>query len=245
MSQGVIQGSMREAPLPDIIQLVSQGGKSGCFHVQQEASKARIYLKDGRIIHAVTHAGEGFEALMEVALWIEGSYRFEEVVPDAEHHHQAQCFHPDGTWAPHGRMAGDQPEGAIGGPVPSLHPPAGRNTPRREPQGSPAPRRGHRVLHRGRAGGADAEARAHRRQGPLRPGDGWTCGDEGPPLRQAGEGGPPGQRARAGAHPRVHPAGHRAGLRTGDPGVQGGRDRHRASPGAPSGPADAGLSRER
>jgi hypothetical protein len=82
MSQGVIQGSMREAPLPDIIQLVSQGGKSGCFHVQQEASKARIYLKDGRIIHAVTHSGEGFEALMEVALWLDGTYRFEEVVPD-------------------------------------------------------------------------------------------------------------------------------------------------------------------
>ncbi|WP_257309620.1 DUF4388 domain-containing protein [Geothrix fuzhouensis] len=82
MSQGVIQGSMREAPLPDIIQLVSQGGKSGCFHVQQDASRARIYLKDGRIIHAVTQAGEGFEALMEVALWLDGSYRFEELVPD-------------------------------------------------------------------------------------------------------------------------------------------------------------------
>lgn len=82
MSQGVIQGSMREAPLPDIIQLVSQGGKSGCFHVQQEASRAQIYLKDGRIIHAVTHSGEGFEALMEVALWLDGTYRFEELVPD-------------------------------------------------------------------------------------------------------------------------------------------------------------------
>ena len=82
MSQGVIQGSMREAPLPDIIQLVSQGGKSGCFHVQQESSKARIYLKDGRIIHAATQAGEGFEGLMEVALWLEGTYRFEEGAPD-------------------------------------------------------------------------------------------------------------------------------------------------------------------
>src|SRR5512133_3888475 len=81
MSQGVIQGSMREAPLPDIIQLVSQGGKSGCFHVQQDASRARIYLKDGRIVHAVTQAGEGFEALMEVALWLDGSYRFEEALP--------------------------------------------------------------------------------------------------------------------------------------------------------------------
>jgi hypothetical protein len=78
MSQGVIQGSMREAPLPDIIQLVSQGGKSGCFHVQQDSSRARIYLKDGRIIHAITNNGEGFDALMEVALWLEGSYRFEE-----------------------------------------------------------------------------------------------------------------------------------------------------------------------
>ncbi|MDR3683045.1 MAG: DUF4388 domain-containing protein [Geothrix sp.] len=82
MSQGVIQGSMREAPLPDIIQLVSQGGKSGCFHVQQEFAKARIYLRDGRIVHAVTQASQGFEGLMEVALWIEGSYRFEEGVSD-------------------------------------------------------------------------------------------------------------------------------------------------------------------
>jgi len=82
MSQGVIQGSMREAPLPDIIQLVSQGGKSGCFHVQQESAKARIYLRDGRIVHAVTQASQGFEGLMEVALWIEGNYRFEEGVSD-------------------------------------------------------------------------------------------------------------------------------------------------------------------
>jgi hypothetical protein len=82
MSQGVIQGSMREAPLPDIIQLVSQGGKSGCFHVQQDAAKARIYLKDGRIVHAITNSGEGFDALMEVALWLEGSYRFEEGAQD-------------------------------------------------------------------------------------------------------------------------------------------------------------------
>lgn len=82
MSQGVIQGSMREAPLPDIIQLVSQGGKSGCFHVEQETSRARIHLKDGRIIHAITNTTEGLEALMEVALWINGRYRFEEVVQE-------------------------------------------------------------------------------------------------------------------------------------------------------------------
>jgi hypothetical protein len=78
MSQGLIQGSMREAPLPDIIQLVSQGAKSGCFHVADDPKRCRIYIKDGRIVHAVGHSGEGLEAFYEVALWLDGSYRFEE-----------------------------------------------------------------------------------------------------------------------------------------------------------------------
>ena len=78
MSQGLIQGSMREAPLPDIIQLVSQGAKSGCFHVADDPKRCKIYLKDGRIIHAVSHDHEGLEAFYEVALWLDGSYRFEE-----------------------------------------------------------------------------------------------------------------------------------------------------------------------
>jgi len=78
MSQGLIQGSMREAPLPDIIQLVSQGGKTGCFHVLEEPRKAKIYLKGGRIIHAVTNDSEGLEAIYQVALWLDGAYHFEE-----------------------------------------------------------------------------------------------------------------------------------------------------------------------
>lgn len=78
MSQGLIQGSMREAPLPDIIQLVSQGGKTGCFHVLDEARRAKIYLKAGRIVHAVTKENEGLEALFQVALWLDGTYHFEE-----------------------------------------------------------------------------------------------------------------------------------------------------------------------
>lgn len=84
MSQGLIQGSMREAPLPDIIQLVSQGAKSGCFHVSDDPKRCRIYLKDGRIVHAVSHAHEGLEAFYEVALWLEGSYRFEEGPVDVQ-----------------------------------------------------------------------------------------------------------------------------------------------------------------
>ena len=85
MSQGLIQGSMREAPLPDIIQLVSQGGKTGCFHITDDHKRAKIYLKAGKIVHAVTNDGEGLDAVYEVALWLDGSYHFEEndAVPEA------------------------------------------------------------------------------------------------------------------------------------------------------------------
>lgn len=85
MSQGLIQGSMREAPLPDIIQLVSQGGKSGCFHITDDLKRAKIFLKAGRIVHAVTNECEGLDAVYEVALWLDGNYRFEEndAVPEA------------------------------------------------------------------------------------------------------------------------------------------------------------------
>ena len=78
MSQGLIQGSMREAPLPDIIQLVSQGGKSGCFHIVEDPKRAKIFLKDGRISHAITNNAEGLDAVYEVALWLDGNYHFEE-----------------------------------------------------------------------------------------------------------------------------------------------------------------------
>lgn len=82
MSQGLIQGIMREAPLPDIIQLMSQGGRTGCFHVVEESRRAKVYLKDGRIVHAVSQSGEGLEALYELALWLDGHYHFEETSGD-------------------------------------------------------------------------------------------------------------------------------------------------------------------
>jgi Domain of unknown function (DUF4388) len=84
MSQGGIQGSMRETPLADIIQLVCGGGKSGVFHVQMDSYRAKIFLKDGKIVHAISNSNEGFEALMDVALWLDGTYRFEEGPQDVQ-----------------------------------------------------------------------------------------------------------------------------------------------------------------
>ncbi|HTL97693.1 MAG TPA: DUF4388 domain-containing protein, partial [Holophagaceae bacterium] len=74
---------MRDTPIADIIQLVCGGGKSGVFVVEQESHRARIHLKDGRIVHAVSSGGgQGMEALLEVAFWLDGTYRFEEGAQD-------------------------------------------------------------------------------------------------------------------------------------------------------------------
>lgn len=83
MSQGGIQGNMRDTPIADIIQLVCGGNKSGVFQVEQDTHRARIHLKDGRIVHAVSSGGhEGMDALLEVAFWLDGTYRFEEGAQD-------------------------------------------------------------------------------------------------------------------------------------------------------------------
>ncbi len=85
MSQGGIQGNMRDTPIADIIQLVCGGNKSGVFQVEQDTHRARIHLKDGRIVHAVSSGGhEGMDALLEVAFWLDGTYRFEEGPQDTQ-----------------------------------------------------------------------------------------------------------------------------------------------------------------
>lgn len=81
MSQGVIQGSMREAPLVDIIQMLGRGGKSGCILVHQGAQRGRIWLMDGQLVHAETPGAEGQDALLEVATWLDGTFRFEASEP--------------------------------------------------------------------------------------------------------------------------------------------------------------------
>jgi hypothetical protein len=72
------QGSLKELPLPDIIQLVSVSGKTGVFSLKRngDASSGEIYLRGGHIVHA--HVGDlrGEEAVYELAIWPEGDFVF-------------------------------------------------------------------------------------------------------------------------------------------------------------------------
>jgi len=70
------QGSLKELPLPDIIQLVSVSGKTGVFTLTNGSANGEIYLLDGNIVHAQTASLEGEEAVYELAVWSEGDFVF-------------------------------------------------------------------------------------------------------------------------------------------------------------------------
>lgn len=71
------QGSLKELPLPDIIQLVSVSGKTGVFALRRAGEgSGEIYLRGGHIVHATLGELRGEEAVYELAIWPEGEFVF-------------------------------------------------------------------------------------------------------------------------------------------------------------------------
>jgi hypothetical protein len=72
------QGSLKELPLPDIIQLVSVSGKTGVFSLRRNSDNdtGEIYLRGGQIVHARAGDLQGEEAMYELAIWPEGEFVF-------------------------------------------------------------------------------------------------------------------------------------------------------------------------
>lgn len=70
------QGSLKELPLPDIIQLVSVSGKTGKFTLTREGEEGVIFLLNGQISHARSGELTGDEAIYALAIWNEGEFIF-------------------------------------------------------------------------------------------------------------------------------------------------------------------------
>lgn len=70
------QGSLKELPLPDIIQLVSVSGKTGKFTLTRDTDRGFIYLKNGQMVHAVVGDLIGEEAIYSLAIWNQGEFQF-------------------------------------------------------------------------------------------------------------------------------------------------------------------------
>ena len=70
------QGSLKELPLPDIIQLVSVSGKTGKFTLSRDADRGFIFLKNGQMVHASVADLIGEEAIYSLAIWNQGDFQF-------------------------------------------------------------------------------------------------------------------------------------------------------------------------
>lgn len=70
------QGSLKELPLPDIIQLVSVSGKTGKFTLARDDERGFIYLKNGQMVHAEIADLIGEEAIYALAIWNHGDFQF-------------------------------------------------------------------------------------------------------------------------------------------------------------------------
>jgi hypothetical protein len=70
------QGSLKELPLADIVQLVAVSGKTGMFSLTRGAEKGAVYIQNGQITHAKVNDTEGEDAIYTLALWNEGQFQF-------------------------------------------------------------------------------------------------------------------------------------------------------------------------
>lgn len=70
------QGSLKELPLADIVQLVAVSGKTGMFSLTRAAERGVVYIQNGQITHAKVGDIEGEDAIYSLALWSAGDFQF-------------------------------------------------------------------------------------------------------------------------------------------------------------------------
>ncbi|MEO6323334.1 MAG: DUF4388 domain-containing protein [Thermoanaerobaculia bacterium] len=70
------QGSLKELPLADIVQLVAVSGKTGMFSLTRAAERGVVYIYNGQITHAKVGEIEGEDAIYNLALWGQGDFQF-------------------------------------------------------------------------------------------------------------------------------------------------------------------------
>jgi tetratricopeptide (TPR) repeat protein len=81
-----IKGSLKEASLPDVLQLLSMGRKSGCLGLSFHDSFGSIYFDSGRICHAaiVNRPLDTENSVYTLFTWTSGTFNFEPGVEPEE-----------------------------------------------------------------------------------------------------------------------------------------------------------------
>ena len=78
-----LAGELSKISLSSLVQLLRNGELTGKICLTQGANTAFIYVDNGRLKHVETDAQEGTAALLELFLWVSGSFSFLEAPVDA------------------------------------------------------------------------------------------------------------------------------------------------------------------
>jgi hypothetical protein len=73
-----LTGDLQKVSLPNLIQLIRNGGLTGKIALSRGAQQALIGFEKGSVVHAEQELNHGRETLMELFLWNNGTFAFTE-----------------------------------------------------------------------------------------------------------------------------------------------------------------------
>jgi hypothetical protein len=71
-----LSGDFSKVSLPSLLQLARNGELTGIFTLKQGDQTASIFIEHGRLLHAESESQVGWDALLELFLWVNGSFSF-------------------------------------------------------------------------------------------------------------------------------------------------------------------------
>src|SRR5262249_48467011 len=69
-----VAGSLKDLALPDLVQILFHGRKSGRLSVKSQGRGGELHFQDGKIAHALIDSLQGEEAVYEMLGFAEGSF---------------------------------------------------------------------------------------------------------------------------------------------------------------------------
>ena len=69
-----IRGRVEDFPLPDVIQMLTSGGKTACVSLSGDGREGKVWLRDGIIVHAECGVLRGEQAFYDMVSWPRGEF---------------------------------------------------------------------------------------------------------------------------------------------------------------------------
>ena len=69
-----IAGNVSQFKLIDVLKLLTSEGKTGMLSLRKGNEKGEIYVDNGTLVHAISRAGMGAEAILSIVTWTTGNF---------------------------------------------------------------------------------------------------------------------------------------------------------------------------